>query len=150
MNEVLKPIGQIENLEVTTGNEEKTYQHFLVFEDFNQIIDEENISILSFSKGRIAPQTERKSKGKDPEGDEVKVEESEAIEKIKMELKKMRRNLDMAIEDPEKWLALELSCMNKEDKVESPQKKFKMDLKPPEANSSGIAEDYFNLFQEEA
>ncbi|MBW0544930.1 hypothetical protein O181_084645 [Austropuccinia psidii MF-1] len=25
-----------------------------------------------------------------------------------------------------------------------------MDLKPPEANSSGIAEDYFNLFQEEA
>ncbi|MBW0510579.1 hypothetical protein O181_050294 [Austropuccinia psidii MF-1] len=67
-----------------------------------------------------------------------------------MELKKMRRNLDMAIEDPEKWLALELSGMNKEDKVESPQKKFKMDLKPPEANSSGISEDYFNLFQEEA
>ncbi|MBW0523059.1 hypothetical protein O181_062774 [Austropuccinia psidii MF-1] len=55
----------------------------------------------------------------------------------------------MAIEDPEKWLALELSGMNKEDKVESPQKKFKMDLKPPEANSSGIAEDYLNLFQEE-
>ncbi|MBW0591707.1 hypothetical protein O181_131422 [Austropuccinia psidii MF-1] len=64
-----------------------------------------------------------------------------------MELKKMRRNLDMAIEDPDKWLALALSGMNK---VESPQKKFKMDLKPPEANSSGIAEDYFNLFQEEA
>ncbi|MBW0533238.1 hypothetical protein O181_072953 [Austropuccinia psidii MF-1] len=56
----------------------------------------------------------------------------------------------MAIEDPEKWLALELSGINKEDKVESPQKKFKMDLKPPEANSSKIAEYYFNLFQEEA
>ncbi|MBW0472579.1 hypothetical protein O181_012294 [Austropuccinia psidii MF-1] len=56
----------------------------------------------------------------------------------------------MAIEDPEKWLALELSGMNEEDKVESPQKKFKMDLKPPEASSSGIAEDYFNLLKEEA
>ncbi|MBW0486182.1 hypothetical protein O181_025897 [Austropuccinia psidii MF-1] len=108
--------------------------------------DEEDISILSFSKESIPPQTERKSKGKDPEEDEVKLEDSEAIKKIKMELKKMRRNLDMAIEDLEKWLALELSGMNKEDKLESPQQKFKMDLKPPKANSSGIAEDSFNLF----
>ncbi|MBW0541578.1 hypothetical protein O181_081293 [Austropuccinia psidii MF-1] len=146
----LKPIGQIKNLEVTTGNEEKNYWEFLVFEDFNQRIDEENIGILYFSKESIPPQTERKSKGKDPEEDELKVEDSEAIKRIKMKLKKMRRNLDIAIEDPEKWLALELSGMNKEDKVESPQKKLKMDLKPPEANSSGIAEDYFNLFQEEA
>ncbi|MBW0502751.1 hypothetical protein O181_042466 [Austropuccinia psidii MF-1] len=126
----LKPIGQIKNLEVTT--------------------DEENISILSFSKEIIPPQTERKYKGKDPKEDELKVEDSEAIKKIKMALKKMRRNLDMAIEDPEKWLALELSGMNKEDKVESPQKKFKMNLKPPKANSSENAEDYFNLFHEEA
>ncbi|MBW0490972.1 hypothetical protein O181_030687 [Austropuccinia psidii MF-1] len=55
----------------------------------------------------------------------------------------------MAIEDPEKRLALELSGMIQKDEGESPQKKFKMDLKPPEANSSIIAEDYFNLFQEE-
>ncbi|MBW0585377.1 hypothetical protein O181_125092 [Austropuccinia psidii MF-1] len=61
----------------------------------------------------------------------------------------MRRSFDMAIEDPEKWLALELGGMNKEEQRESPKKKFKMDLKPPEANSSRIAEDYFNLFQEE-
>ncbi|MBW0581016.1 hypothetical protein O181_120731 [Austropuccinia psidii MF-1] len=54
----------------------------------------------------------------------------------------------MAIEGPEKWLALELSCMNEEDKGETPQKKFKMDLKPPEENSSEI-EDYLNLLQEE-
>ncbi|MBW0579029.1 hypothetical protein O181_118744 [Austropuccinia psidii MF-1] len=56
----------------------------------------------------------------------------------------------MAIEDLEKWLAFELSGINKEDKVESPQKKFKMDLKRPEANSSGIAEEYLNLLQQEA
>ncbi|MBW0502332.1 hypothetical protein O181_042047 [Austropuccinia psidii MF-1] len=55
----------------------------------------------------------------------------------------------MAIEDPEKRLALELSCINEEDEGESPQKKLKMDLKPPEANSSGIEEDYFYLLQEE-
>ncbi|MBW0565256.1 hypothetical protein O181_104971 [Austropuccinia psidii MF-1] len=54
----------------------------------------------------------------------------------------------MAIEDPEKWLALELSGMNKEDKEESPQKKFKIYLKPPDENSSGIADNYLNLFQE--
>ncbi|MBW0463809.1 hypothetical protein O181_003524 [Austropuccinia psidii MF-1] len=39
--------------------------------------------------------------------------------------------------------------MNKEDEGESPQKKLKMGLKPPEASSSRITEDYFNLFQEE-
>ncbi|MBW0555835.1 hypothetical protein O181_095550 [Austropuccinia psidii MF-1] len=61
----------------------------------------------------------------------------------------MRRNLDMAMEDPETLLALKLSGMNKEEQRENPLKKFKMDLKPPEANSSIIAEDYFNLLQEE-
>ncbi|MBW0512602.1 hypothetical protein O181_052317 [Austropuccinia psidii MF-1] len=125
----LKPIGQITNPEV--------------------ILVEENTSILSSSKESIPPQTERKSKGKDPEEDELKVEDSEATEKIKEELEKMRRSLEMAIEDPEQWLALELSCINEEDEGESPQKKFKMDLKPPEENSSGIEEDYFNLLQEE-
>ncbi|MBW0556663.1 hypothetical protein O181_096378 [Austropuccinia psidii MF-1] len=138
----LKPIGQIKNLEVTTGNEEKTNPDFLVFENSNQIIYEEDISILSFSKESIPPQTERQSKGKDPEEDKLKVEDSEAIGKVKMELKKMRRNLDMAIEDPEKWLALELSGMNKEDKVESLQKKLKMDLKPPEK----IPQEFLNIF----
>ncbi|MBW0496093.1 hypothetical protein O181_035808, partial [Austropuccinia psidii MF-1] len=113
------------------------------------IIVEENTSRLSSSKESIPPQTERRCKGKDPEEDDLKVEDSEEIEKIKEELKKMRRNLDVAIEDPEKWLALELSCMNKEDEGESPQKKFKMDLKPPEENPSGIKEDCFNLLQEE-
>ncbi|MBW0513929.1 hypothetical protein O181_053644 [Austropuccinia psidii MF-1] len=88
------------------------------------------------------------SKGKETE-DKLEVEDSEAIEKIKEELNKSRTNLDMAIEDPEKCLALELSGMNQEEQRESPQKKFKMDLKPPEANSSRISEDYFNLFQEE-
>ncbi|MBW0543104.1 hypothetical protein O181_082819 [Austropuccinia psidii MF-1] len=89
-----------------------------------------------------------RSKGNETK-DKLEVEDTEAIEKIKEELKKMRRNLDIAIEDPEKWLALELSGMHKEEQRESPQKKSKMDLKPPEANSSRIAEDYFNLFQEE-
>ncbi|MBW0536431.1 hypothetical protein O181_076146 [Austropuccinia psidii MF-1] len=55
----------------------------------------------------------------------------------------------MAIEDPEKWLELELSVINKEEQRKSSHKKFKMDLKPPEANSSRISEDYFSLFQEE-
>ncbi|MBW0515679.1 hypothetical protein O181_055394 [Austropuccinia psidii MF-1] len=54
----------------------------------------------------------------------------------------------MAIEDPEKWLALKLSGMNNEEQREIPQKKFKMDLNPPEANSSRIAEDSINLFRE--
>ncbi|MBW0493074.1 hypothetical protein O181_032789 [Austropuccinia psidii MF-1] len=145
----LKPIGQIKNLEVTTGNEEKTYLDFILFKNFNQIIVEENTSILYLSKESITPLTDRESKGKETE-DKMEVEDSEAIVKIRDELKKMRRNLDMVIENPEKWLALELSGMNKEDKVEIPQKKLKMDLKPPEANFSEIAEDYFNLFQEEA
>ncbi|MBW0488398.1 hypothetical protein O181_028113 [Austropuccinia psidii MF-1] len=61
----------------------------------------------------------------------------------------MRKNLDMVVEDPEKWLALELSGMNEADEGESPQKKFKVDLKPPEENSSEIAADYFTSFQEE-
>ncbi|MBW0527442.1 hypothetical protein O181_067157 [Austropuccinia psidii MF-1] len=110
---------------------------------------EENTSRLSSCKESIPPQTERKSKGKDPEEDELKEEDSEAIGKIKEEVEKMRGKLDMAIEDPEKWLELELSCMNEEDEGESPQKKFIMDLKPPETNSSGIEDDYFNLLQEE-
>ncbi|MBW0507802.1 hypothetical protein O181_047517 [Austropuccinia psidii MF-1] len=55
----------------------------------------------------------------------------------------------MAIEYPEKLLALELSEINEADEGGSPQKKFKMDLKPPEANSSAIAGDCFTLFQEE-
>ncbi|MBW0541145.1 hypothetical protein O181_080860 [Austropuccinia psidii MF-1] len=59
-----------------------------------------------------------KSKGKETE-DKLEVEDSVAIEKIKEEPKKMRYNLEIAIEDPEKWLALEIS------------------------------EDYFNSFQEE-
>ncbi|MBW0505271.1 hypothetical protein O181_044986 [Austropuccinia psidii MF-1] len=113
------------------------------------MIVEENTSILSSAKEFIPPQSERKFKGKDQEEDELKVEDSEAIEKIKEELKKMRRNLDMAIEDPEKRLALELSGINKEEQRDSPQKKFKMALQPPEANSSVIAEDYLNFFQEE-
>ncbi|MBW0464119.1 hypothetical protein O181_003834 [Austropuccinia psidii MF-1] len=89
-----------------------------------------------------------KSKGKETE-DKMEVEDSEAIEKIKEELKKMRRNLDMDIEDPEKLLAIELSGINKGEQRESSQKKFKMDLKPPVANSSRIEEDYLNLFQQE-
>ncbi|MBW0565787.1 hypothetical protein O181_105502 [Austropuccinia psidii MF-1] len=111
-----------------------------------KIIGEEKSSILSSSKESIPPETEVKSKAKGLEEDKFKVEDSEKVEE---ELKKMRRNLDMAIEAPEKWLALKLSGINKEDEVEIPQKKLKMDLKPPEANSSGIAEDYFNLLQEE-
>ncbi|MBW0518066.1 hypothetical protein O181_057781 [Austropuccinia psidii MF-1] len=133
----------------TFGNEEKIYLDILVFDSFNQIIGEEKSSILSSSKESIPPETEGKSKAKDQEEDKFKVEDSETIEKVKEELKKMRRNLDMAIEVPEKCLALKLSGMSKEDEVESPQKKLKMDLKRPEANSSGIAEDYFNLLQEE-
>ncbi|MBW0572960.1 hypothetical protein O181_112675 [Austropuccinia psidii MF-1] len=142
-----KPIGQIKNLEVTFESE-KTYLDFLVFDNFNQIIVEENSSILSSSKESMPIVTHIKSKGQKTEN-KLEVEDSEAIEKIKEELNKSRRNLDMAIEDPEKCLALELSGMNQEEQRGSPQKKFKMDLKPPEANSSRIAEDYFNLFQEE-
>ncbi|MBW0548786.1 hypothetical protein O181_088501 [Austropuccinia psidii MF-1] len=42
-----------------------------------------------------------------------------------------------------------LSGINEADEGEVPQKKFRMDLKPPEVNSSRSAEDYFSLFQEE-
>ncbi|MBW0489416.1 hypothetical protein O181_029131 [Austropuccinia psidii MF-1] len=108
----LKTIGQIKNVEVTFESEEKTYLDLLVFENFNQIIIEEKSSILSSSKESMPAVTHIKSKGKETE-DKLEVEDSEAIEKIKEELKKMRRNLDIAIEDPEKWLALELSGMNK-------------------------------------
>ncbi|MBW0483632.1 hypothetical protein O181_023347 [Austropuccinia psidii MF-1] len=97
----LKPIGKIKNLEVTFENEEKTYLDFLLFENFNQIIVEENSSILSSSKEIIPAVTHIKSKEKEKE-DKLEVEDSEAIERIKEGLKKMRRNLDMAIEDPEK------------------------------------------------
>ncbi|MBW0580112.1 hypothetical protein O181_119827 [Austropuccinia psidii MF-1] len=145
----LKPIGKIKKLKFTTGNEDKTYLDFLVFENFNQIIVEENSSIFPSSKESIPPQTDIKFEGEDPEEDELEVEDGEAIEE-KEELKKMRRNLDMAIEDPEIWLALDLSCMNEEDEGESPQKVLKMDLSPPEANSLGIKEDYFKLLQEES
>ncbi|MBW0522475.1 hypothetical protein O181_062190 [Austropuccinia psidii MF-1] len=61
----------------------------------------------------------------------------------------MRRKLDMAIEYPEKWLGIYLSRINEADEGESPQKKFKRDLIPPEANSSGIEGDYSTLFLEE-
>ncbi|MBW0574068.1 hypothetical protein O181_113783 [Austropuccinia psidii MF-1] len=107
------------------------YMDFLVFEYFNSIIVEERSSISSYSKESVPPATDRKFEGKVLE-DIQQVEDSEAIEKIKEELKKMRTNFDMAIQDPEKFLALDLSGMNKSDGEESPQKKFKMDLKEPE------------------
>ncbi|MBW0497244.1 hypothetical protein O181_036959 [Austropuccinia psidii MF-1] len=101
----LNPICQIKNLEVTFGNEERTYLDFLVFENLNQIIAEENSSIFSSCKESIPPITDRKAKGKETE-EKLEVEDCEAIAKIKEELKNMRRKLDMAIEDREKWLAL--------------------------------------------
>ncbi|MBW0481859.1 hypothetical protein O181_021574 [Austropuccinia psidii MF-1] len=61
----------------------------------------------------------------------------------------MRRDLEMAIEEPEKWIELGLSGMNEADKGERPQKKCKMDLKPPEGNFSGNKRDYLSLFQGE-
>ncbi|MBW0555053.1 hypothetical protein O181_094768 [Austropuccinia psidii MF-1] len=82
----LKPNGQIKNLESTFANEEKTYLDFLLFE--------------------------RESNEKDTE-DKLEVEDSEVIPKIKEEMKKMRRDLEMAIEDPAKWLALKVSGLNK-------------------------------------
>ncbi|MBW0484654.1 hypothetical protein O181_024369 [Austropuccinia psidii MF-1] len=123
--------------------------NFLLFEHFNQIVVEEKPRISSSSKESIPHAPDRKSKGKKPEEDKLEVEDSEEIKKIKFELKKMRRNLDRAIEDPEKWLARELSGTNEADEGEIPQKKFKMDIKPSEVNSSGIEEDYLNLFHEE-
>ncbi|MBW0528915.1 hypothetical protein O181_068630 [Austropuccinia psidii MF-1] len=53
------------------------------------------------------------------------------------------------MKDAEKLLALELSGMNKAYEGEISQRKFKIDLKPPEEKCSGIEEDYFSLFQEE-
>ncbi|MBW0508294.1 hypothetical protein O181_048009 [Austropuccinia psidii MF-1] len=106
---------------------------FLVFENFNQIIVEERSRISSSTKESILPAPDREYRGKGAE-DEMEVEDREAIALIKEELRKMRRNLERAIEDPEKWLALELSGMNKEYEGERTQKKFKMDLKPLEAN----------------
>ncbi|MBW0551071.1 hypothetical protein O181_090786 [Austropuccinia psidii MF-1] len=106
---------------------------FLVFENFNQIIVEERSSISYSSKESILPEPDRKSRGKEPE-DEMEVDDREEIAKIKEEPRKMRRNLDRRIEDPEKWLTLELSGINKEYEGERTEKKFKMDLKPPEAN----------------
>ncbi|MBW0499468.1 hypothetical protein O181_039183 [Austropuccinia psidii MF-1] len=85
----LKPIGQIKNLEVTFESEETTYLEFLVFENFNQIIFEENSSILSSSKESMPAVTHIKSRGKESK-DKMEVEDSEAIEKIKEELKAMR------------------------------------------------------------
>ncbi|MBW0465135.1 hypothetical protein O181_004850 [Austropuccinia psidii MF-1] len=145
----LNPIGQIKDLDFTFGNEEKKYMDFLVFEIFNQIVVKENPRISSSSKEGIFPATYRKSQGKESEEDEQEVEDSEAIEKIKKEPKKMRRNLYVAIGDPEKWLAHKLSEISEMEEEGSPQKKLKMDLKPPEVDFSVILEDYFSNFLEE-
>ncbi|MBW0462343.1 hypothetical protein O181_002058 [Austropuccinia psidii MF-1] len=77
-----KPIGQIENLEVTFGNKGKMYMDFLVFQNFNQIIVEERSSILSSSEESIPPVPDRRTKGMDPE-DKLEVKGSEGIGKIK-------------------------------------------------------------------
>ncbi|MBW0466460.1 hypothetical protein O181_006175 [Austropuccinia psidii MF-1] len=61
----------------------------------------------------------------------------------------MRRKLDMAIEDPENWIALELSGMNETHEGENQPKKCKMYPQMPQSNSPEIAEDYLNEFQEE-
>ncbi|MBW0466491.1 hypothetical protein O181_006206 [Austropuccinia psidii MF-1] len=79
----LKPISKIEKLLFTFGNEEKTYMDFLVFENFNQIIVEENPKISFSSKESTPPENDRKLKGKDLEEDKLKVEDSEEIETIK-------------------------------------------------------------------
>ncbi|MBW0576217.1 hypothetical protein O181_115932 [Austropuccinia psidii MF-1] len=123
----MQPIGKIQNLEITFGNEEKMHMNFLVFQNFNQIIVKERSIILYSSKESIPPVPDRKCKEKEKE-------DSEAIETIKEESKKMRRNLDIAIENPEKLLALNVSGMNKYNEGEITQKEFKVDLKQPEAN----------------
>ncbi|MBW0561746.1 hypothetical protein O181_101461 [Austropuccinia psidii MF-1] len=110
------------------------YMDVLVIKHFNQIVVEEKPRISSSSKESIPNATDRKSKGKKPEEDKLEVEDSEAIKNIKEGQDKMKRTLDIAIEDPEEWLALELSGINEAEKGESPQKKFKMDIKQPEAN----------------
>ncbi|MBW0482560.1 hypothetical protein O181_022275 [Austropuccinia psidii MF-1] len=80
------------------------YTDLLVFERFDQLIAEENSTISLSSKETITPETDRKSSWKNCKKDELKGEDSEAIEKIKEELRKMRINLDMATEDPENWI----------------------------------------------
>ncbi|MBW0496859.1 hypothetical protein O181_036574 [Austropuccinia psidii MF-1] len=107
----LKPIGQIKNLELSFENEEKPYLDFLLFENLKQIIVEGKSRILCSSKESNPPVTHTKSKGKDT-GDKLEVEDSEVIPKIKEEMKKMRRKLEITIEDPEKWLALKISGLN--------------------------------------
>ncbi|MBW0503334.1 hypothetical protein O181_043049 [Austropuccinia psidii MF-1] len=97
---------------------------FIVLENFNQMSFEEKHSISYSSKEYIPPAPDRKSEVKELEKDKLEVEDSEAKEKIKDDLKKVRRNWDMAIEYPEKWLALELRGMNKEDQREIPKEKF--------------------------
>ncbi|MBW0518445.1 hypothetical protein O181_058160 [Austropuccinia psidii MF-1] len=80
---LLKPIGQVKNLEVTFGNEEKIYIDFVVLENFNQILFEEKPSISSSLKESIPHAPDRKSKGKEPEDDKLEVEDSESIKKSK-------------------------------------------------------------------
>ncbi|MBW0467691.1 hypothetical protein O181_007406 [Austropuccinia psidii MF-1] len=58
----LKPIGQIKSLEVTSFNKENMYRDFLVFDNFNQIVVQENPSISSSSKESIPHAPDRKSK----------------------------------------------------------------------------------------
>ncbi|MBW0532341.1 hypothetical protein O181_072056 [Austropuccinia psidii MF-1] len=118
----------------------------LVIKNYNQVIVEENPKLALSSKEVIPPETDRKSKVKDPEVNKLKVEDSEAIEKIEEELKKMRKNLEMAIEDPKNWLSLELSVVNETHEVESPQRKCKMYPKAPETIFSAISEDNSNIF----
>ncbi|MBW0583224.1 hypothetical protein O181_122939 [Austropuccinia psidii MF-1] len=56
----------------------------------------------------------------------------------------------MAIEHPERWLAFELSGMNGTYEGEIPQKKCKMDPKPPESNCSETEEYHLKLSQDES
>ncbi|MBW0473257.1 hypothetical protein O181_012972 [Austropuccinia psidii MF-1] len=82
--------------------------------------------------------SDSKSKRKEPEEVKLKEEDSEAFTKIKKEHKKMRMNLNKAIEDPEKWIEIELSGINDPYVIEMLQKKCEMNPKPPESNSSEI------------
>ncbi|MBW0572556.1 hypothetical protein O181_112271 [Austropuccinia psidii MF-1] len=82
--------------------------------------------------------SDSKSKRKEPEEVKLKEEDSEAFTKIKNKHKKMRINLKKAIEDPEKWLEIELSGFNAPYVIEMLQKKCEMDPKPPESNFSEI------------
>ncbi|MBW0489803.1 hypothetical protein O181_029518 [Austropuccinia psidii MF-1] len=105
---------------------------FLVFENLNQIIVVENPNISLSSKDSIPPENYRKYKGKEPEEHKLEVGDSEEIPTIKVEVKKMRKDLGMSIQNPEDWIALELSGINETHEGESPQKKCKMDPKPSE------------------